>query len=202
MKIGILGGGTVGSALGKGLAKAGHQIIYSSREPGSDKIKALLAATGNGAQAGTIAETIAAGEVVINALRPDAALEVANADYDWSGKILMDACNRFPVKSPAIAQEIAHRIPDARVVKAFNSIGAELMSQPDFGGEKPTMFICGDDAQAKSVITGLTEGMGFEVIDVGDLSRAGLVESLAELWVTLAYHTGYGRNIAFRLLRK
>src|SRR5262245_9278701 len=127
MKIGILGGGTVGSALGKGLARVGHTIIYSSREPDSEKMQALLAETGNSAQAGTIAETIAAGEVIINALRPEAMLEVLSAGYDWSGKILMDASNRFPVISPTMAEEIAQKAPGARVVKAFNSVGVEIM---------------------------------------------------------------------------
>ena len=80
------------------------------------------------------------------------------------------------------------------------TIGAENMDHPDFGDTLPSMFIAGDDDAAKAMVTTLTESLGFEVIDVGPLSNAGMLEELARLWVSMAYGS-FGRKIAFKLLR-
>ncbi len=89
----------------------------------------------------------------------------------------------------------------AKVVKAFNTIGANNYSDLEFSGLRADAYICGDDAAAKQVVGQLAEQMGFDVVDVGPLSNAHLLEELALLWVTLV-RLGYGREIAFKLLRK
>lgn len=203
MKIGIIGAGVVGSALGKGWAAKGHEVMFSSRDPHSDKMRALVAEAGSNASAGTVAETLAFGEVVVIAIGWNALPDALSGAGDWSGKIVIDATNRFgppPAGSGSSAAEDIARMTGARVVKAFNTIGAENMIDPPFS-EKPTMFIAGDDSEAKATATQLTEQMGFEVVDAGPLSNAALLENLARLWVTLA-RGSLGRNIAFRLLRR
>jgi len=115
---------------------------------------------------------------------------------------IIDSTNRFTAgRAASGAEEIAGLAPGARVVKAFNTIGAELLAGPRFDMQSATMFICGGDAQAKSIVASLAQKLGFEVVDAGPLSSAGMLESLARLWVSLA-RGGLGRNIAFKLLRR
>jgi predicted dinucleotide-binding enzyme len=202
MKIGIIGSGTVGGALGKGLAALGHQVKFSSREPQGEKMRELIAASGPTASAGSAPETLAFGDLIVMAM-PWGALEaVVKEAGEWAGKVVIDATNRFTSSASGLsaAEDLALLLPGAKVVKAFNTIGAELMVNPDFGGERPSMFIAGDDAAAKGMVGELAEALGFEVVDVGPLSAASMLESMARLWVTLARRDG--RNIAFRLLRK
>lgn len=90
----------------------------------------------------------------------------------------------------------------ARVVKALNSTGAGNMTDPRYGGERASMFLCGDDGPAKATVSELVRGLGFDVVDAGPLRNARLLEPLAMLWITLAYGLGNGPNIAFRLLRR
>lgn len=202
MKIGILGSGTVGGPLGQGLAAKGHEVKFSSREPQGDKMRQLVAQAGPRASAGTPAETVAFADLIFVAMPWDALEATVRGAGDWSGKTVIDATNRFgPSPSGrAAAEDLAQLVPGAKVVKAFNTIGVEHMVDPQFGNEKPTMFICGDDDGAKRTVTQLTEQLGFEVVDVGPLNTASMLESLARLWVTLARRDG--RDIAFRLLRK
>ncbi len=99
-------------------------------------------------------------------------------------------------------QEIARRATGARVVKAFNTTGAENMKRPQFGSQRATMFICGDDAGAKDVVSGLVRDAGFDVVDAGALQIARLLEPLAMLWIHLAYGQRMGTGFAFGLLRR
>ncbi|MBZ0303162.1 MAG: NAD(P)-binding domain-containing protein [Anaerolineae bacterium] len=202
MNIGIIGAGVVGASLGKGWAAKGHAVMFSSRDPHSDKMQDLVRAAGPNARAGTVAETVQFGEVLLIAIGWNGLPDALGSGEGWSGKILIDATNRFgpppPDSAGSAAGDLA-RMTGGRVVKAFNTIGADNMVDPPFA-EPPTMFIAGDDAGAKSVVTALTEALGFEVVDAGPLANAGMLEELARLWVTLARM--YGRNIAFRLLRR
>src|SRR5262249_5927084 len=100
------------------------------------------------------------------------------------------------------AQSVAEWAAGARVVKAFNTIGAARFATPGFGSEVATMFICADDAGAKQSVTQLAAEMGFEVSDAGDLAVARLLEPLGMLWIHLAVLRGLGTDIAFRLLRQ
>jgi len=203
MKIGIIGAGTVGSSLGKGWAAGGHKVMFSSRTPDSDRMKALLAEAGPTTQAGTVAEALAFGDVIAVAIRWNVLEEVVASVGDWSGKVVIDATNRFgPSDSDrSAAEDLAALVPGARVVKAFNTIGAEHYTNPVFGDDRATMFIAGDDADAKATVADLAEELGFEVVDAGGLQQAILLENLGALWVTLA-RVGYGRDIAFKLLRR
>ncbi len=203
MKIGIIGAGRVGATLGTGWAAVGHNVMFSSRDPKSEAIQSLLAAAGAHASAGTVAETVAFGDVLVVAIGWPAVLDAVKSTDGWAGKVIIDTTNRFTAPPPdsvgSAAQDLA-RWTGGSVVKAFNTIGAEHMVNPDFP-DTPTLFICGDDHAAKQTVTGLVEAFGFEVVDAGSLGNAELLEALAKLWVSFA-RGAIGRDVAFKLLKK
>lgn len=202
MRIGIIGAGTVGSSLARGWAAAGHQLMLSSREPDGARMQALLAEIGGQVQAGSVSQTAAFGDVLVVAIGWDKLGQALAGTEGWDGKIVIDTTNRFTASASgrSAAQDLAAMLPGARVVKAFNTIGAELMPHGQINGEQLSMFIAGDDAAAKAVVTQLVQDLGFAVVDAGGLVTAGLLENLAQLWVSLA-RSGYGRNMGFRLVQ-
>ena len=206
MRIAIIGTGNVGSALGTRWAQRGHEVVFGSRDPSGAKAQKLLAATG--ASVAGIREAVADAAVVVLATPWDAAQESIVTAGDLTGKVVLDATNPLQNMKLALglttsgAEQVASWAGGAAVVKAFNSTGAGNMFNPDYAGQKPTMFICGDDAGAKQIVSGLIEEIGFEAVDAGPLTSARYLEPLAGLWITLAYAQGLGPNIAFRLLRR
>lgn len=200
MRIGMIGSGTVGKSLGKAWASHGHAVMFSSREPGSAEMQALIAEAGANARAGTPSETLAFGEMIVVAIRWDYLPSVVASAGDWTGKVVIDATNRFgvSVSGKSAAEDLAALVPGAGVVKAFNTIGAEHMPHGSIGGEQLSMFIAGDGG-AKATATPLVEQLGFRVIDAGGLDKARLLENLAELWVSLA-RGSMGRNFGFRVV--
>lgn len=200
MKIGILGAGTVGESFARAILAQGHQVMLSSRTPDSADMKNLIVSLGTNAQAGTISQTIAYSDVIALALRADAIQDVAKQG-DWAGKIVIDMSNQFGTAQPT-GQITSQLLTGAHVIKAFNTIGAEHYVNPIFDGEKATMFIAGDDAHAKQVVTELTAQLGFEVVNVGGLADSVHLDALARLWVHLAMRGGLGRNFALRLIQR
>ena len=209
MNIGIVGSGNVGSTLGKAWAKRGHKIVFSySRDP--KKLETLATSAGPNTRAGSPAEAAQFGEVILFAPPWSSVDHALKAAGSLAGKILIDCTN--PLKrdlsgleiehSTSAAEEIAKKAPGARVVKAFNMTGAENMAKPHFGAEQATMFICGDDAAAKTAVARLAEELGFEAVDAGPLQAARLLEPLAMLWIHLAYAQKMGSGIGFKLLRR
>ena len=191
MKIGIIGAGHIGGTLGELLAKQGHDVLYGVRE-------------GSGAPGpkGSIAEAAAHGEVVILAV-PWGAAEVAIAAAgDLSGKILIDTTHRGGDAGQSGAEKIAGWAPGARVVKSFNQAGWETLKEPVIGGQRAVMFAAGDDEAARKATIGLGEELGLQMVDAGPLENARLLESLASLWIYLAFAGGQGRDFAFGLLRE
>jgi 8-hydroxy-5-deazaflavin:NADPH oxidoreductase len=199
MKVGIIGAGQVGTSLGKALTRVGHEVMFSSREPQSEKMQAVLKDVGAKASAGTVAEALAYGEVIALALRWDAVADAAKVP-GWSGKIVIDMTNRFGGSSPLSTAEDVAALTGARVVKALNTIGAEHYQNPRIGGQAATMFIAGDDAAAKQKAGQLISDIGFDVVDIGPLSAARHLDNLAAFWVYMS-RSRLGRNVAFKLLR-
>lgn len=209
MNIAIVGTGRVAGALGKGWAAKGHTITFASRNPGSDKVRALLAEAGTNASATRIDEAVKRSSIVVLAI-PFSAVETTLARAgDWEGKVLVDCTNPIapglrPLfdSSTSGAEQIAAWAAKAKVVKAFNTTGAENMANPAYQGQPTMMPICGDDALAKAAVHQLAEELGFEPVDAGGLSAARHLENLALFWIHLANVNGLGRDIAFRLLRR
>jgi 8-hydroxy-5-deazaflavin:NADPH oxidoreductase len=210
-KIAIFGAGSVGSALGRGWAKAEHSLFFVVRG-GSDKSEARLSALleETGARSGTAPEAAAFADVVVLAM-PWEATEAALAGAGGlSGKIVLDATN--PLK-PNLAglivppagsggQQVAAWASGARVVKIFNSTGSNNMANPAYDEGTAVMLYAGDDTEAKKLANALAADLGFDPVDAGPLAASARLESLAFLWISLAYSQGMGRDIAFRLMKR
>lgn len=202
MKIGVIGAGNIGGTIGKLWASKGHQVMFGVRDTQSPKVKALLDASGSSAQAGSVAEAAAFGEVILLALHWPAVTEVLQQIGDLTGKILIDATNRMEASASSAAEDIARQAAGAKVVKAFNTLGSGSLTNLKFGAQNADAFICGDDADAKAVVSDLAQIIGFDVVDAGPLSAAPLIESLAKFWVQLAYTQGMGPDVTFKVITR
>jgi 8-hydroxy-5-deazaflavin:NADPH oxidoreductase len=208
MRIGIIGAGSVGGALGRGWVRAGHEVRFGVRDASSPKVQTLLAETG--AQGATVAEAAAASEVVALATPWEGTREAVRSAGSLAGKIVFDCTNALAPQFAGLVhgagssagEEVASWVPGARVVKIFNTTGANNMANPDFNGVAATMFYCGDDAEAKGVAARLAADLGFDPVDAGALDQARLLEPLALLWIRLAYAQKQGRDIAFKLMKR
>lgn len=209
MIVAVIGTGNVGAALGQRWAQAGHRIIYGSREPQSARVQELVRQSGRQASAAHDVDAARAADVILLATPWHVSVDLARSLGDLGGKVLIDATNPIGPNwtlavgyTTSAAEQIAAAAPSARVVKAFNSTGSANMLDPNYGGEPLSLFLCGDDADAKATVTALAASIGFEVVDSGALVAARLLEPLALLWIGLAYGQGLGPNIGFRLLRR
>lgn len=214
MKIGILGTGDVGRALGSGFAKLGHYVKMGSRDPHQEKVKAWVNKTGAQASAGTFAEAAAYGDLAVLCTiwtGTENAVRLAGPDH-LAGKVVIDTTNPLDFSGgipPTLAvghtdsagEQIQRWLPDSRVVKAFNIVGSAHMFKPEFPGGPPDMFICGDDEQAKATVTDLLETFGWSVIDIGGIECARYLEPLAMVWIRHFFRIN-SVNHAFKLLRK
>jgi 8-hydroxy-5-deazaflavin:NADPH oxidoreductase len=210
MTIGMLGSGNVGGALGVRWAKAGHEIVFGTRDPQAKDIQQLLLQTGGKARAASLAEAARAGDALLLATPWPATQQILTGLGDLSGKILMDATNPLLPDLSGLtdgtttsgAEQVAKWARGAKVVKAFNTVGSNIMANSNFGAGRPVLFYCGDDAPAKQVTKQLAEALGFEAVDAGPLSQARLLEPFALLWISMALVHGLGREFAFQLLRR
>lgn len=209
MRIAIIGTGPVGSVLGVRWAQNGHQLVWGSRTPDSQRVQQLVKKAGDNAVATTPKEAVVGAAVVVLATRHDAFADVLGQLGDLSGKIIIDPNNPLNEMhsnvrvgaTTSISEMIADLIPNVPVVKAFNMTGATYnMAAPIYGEQKLSMFICGDDEEAKLTVAGLVEELDFDVVDCGALTAALYLESMALLWITLARKMG--PNIGFRLLTR
>ncbi len=196
MKIGVLGTGSVGSAIASKLVSLGHDVKMGSRSASNDKALAWVASAGSRASAGTFADAAAFGEVVFNCTNGNATLEaVRAAGADAIGdKVLVDLANRLPLppeRGISLGEAVQQAVPRARVVKALNTVNAQVMVEPARLPGSHAVFICGNDAEAKRVVRGLLESFGWrEVVDLGDIKAARATEGFMDLWLALAKSLG------------
>jgi len=214
MKIGVLGTGDVGRTLAGGFAALGHEVKVGTRDPSSDKAKALAAKLGPKVGVVTFAEAASFAEVAVLATSwsgTESAIKLAGPGHLY-GKVVIDATNPLiivPGGPPALAlghtdsggEQVQRWLPAARVVKAFNMVGNAHMVRPQFPGGPPDMFICGNDAAAKATVTDLLTAFGWPALDIGGIEGARLLEPLCILWVIYGVRTGAWSH-AFKMLRK
>jgi predicted dinucleotide-binding enzyme len=213
MKVGILGSGDVGRILATGFLKHGHEVMLGSRDPG--KLADWAQANPKG-RTGTFADVAGFGQMLVLAVKgtaASAALRGAGA-ANLARKIVIDATNPITDEPPVDGvlksfadpnesqmERLQREFPDARMVKAFSCVGSNLMVNPQFKGGKPTMFICGNDAEAKRSVTSVLDQFGFETADMGKALAARAIEPLAVLWCIPGFlHNQW--NHAFKLLRQ
>ncbi len=207
MKIGVIGTGNMGDGLGRLWATRGHKVMFGSRNP--ETVRTMAGITPN-ISSGSIESAAKHGEVILLAVPwsgVDHALEKAGS---MSGKILIDCTNPLTDNfmdlvvgfNTSAGEEIAKKLPDVRVVKAFNAVSSVTLSKPSFNSIPGTIFYCGDDSEAKKVVSKLISDLGFEPIDSGPLKNARYLEPMAELFIQLAYSQGMGAEMAFKLLKR
>jgi predicted dinucleotide-binding enzyme len=181
MRSAVIGGGNIGGTLGAAWIRSGHSAVYGSRNPQPPDSVA-------------IADAVADAEVVLLAIPGAAVDEFASATgAALDGKLVIDATNRIGDDTMNGSAAIAQHAPGARYVRAFNSVGWEVMAEP---GEA-TLFWAGPDDDA---IERLVEDVGFRGVRVGDADMADVVDGVGRLWLTLVFRSGYPRHIAFKLL--
>lgn len=192
-KFGIVGSGDVGQTLSKGLKQYGHEVRIGSRTPA--KLAEFSSRTG--IAAGTFADVARWGEALVLAVMGTAAedaVRLAGPEH-FDGKLVIDTTNPTTDEPPehgvlrtftdpnfSLMERLQKAFPEAKFVKAFNSVGSDLMVDPSFDGAKPTMFYCGNDASAKATVAGLLQQFGWEPVDMGAAVAARAIEPLAVLW--------------------
>ncbi|MGH7725920.1 MAG: NADPH-dependent F420 reductase [Candidatus Eiseniibacteriota bacterium] len=215
MKVGILGTGDVGKALGSGFVALGHEVRMGSRDATHAGAVAWAREAGAKASAGTFADAAKFGEIVALAtlgVANEAVLREAGPE-NLRDKIVIDATNPLDFSGgmpPKLAitgndsggERVQRQLPGARVVKAFNIIGHGFMFRPEFPGGPPDMFIAGNDDAAKERVTGLLRDFGWgAVYDLGGIESSRHLEAMCLVWVLSAVRAG-DWNQAFKLLRK
>ncbi len=195
--------------MGTRWAQGGHEVVFSSRDPGSAQMRELVARAGKSAQAAGAAETASSSDVILLATPWPATKAVLADAGDLAGKVLIDAVNPLLPdlsgleigNTTSAAEAIASWAPGAWVVKAFNTIGYAVMADPVVNGEKVVLFYCGDDAAAKKVAAQLATELGFDAMDAGPLTMARTLEPVCLLWVSLALRQGFGFHWGFKVLK-
>lgn len=209
--IGIIGSGIVGQTLANGFLKYGYSVMLGTNTPSKrDQLRAKTAA-----QVGSFQETAQFGTLLVLATKggaAEAAITAAGAN-NFAGKTVIDTTNPIADAPPvngvlrfftsldnSLMEQLQTQVPDARFVKAFSCIGNALMVNPDFKGTRPTMFICGNDAAAKSEVSRVLDQFGFETADMGKVESARAIEPLCMLWCVPGFLENSWTH-AFKLLR-
>lgn len=203
MKVTVIGAGNMGSAFVKQLSRAGHQVTVTARH--LEKAQAVAAAN-PGAIAVAAANAATAADVVVLATGYDDAVAALNSVGDLAGKVVIDISNPLTADymgltlghSTSASEEIAKAIPGAEVVKAFNTVFAQVLSDgADFGnGQTVPVFVASDSGRAKQTAKALAESIGFATVDAGGLKNARYLEPVAGFNIYLGYGAGLGTSIA------
>lgn len=219
MKVGILGSGDVGRILGKAFVSEGHEVILGTRDTTKETLVKWQAENPT-AKLGSFAEAAAFGEILVLASLGSAAVDVLNLagienlanktiidatnpiEHDEKGMPLADngAIRYFTNINESLMERLQKLAPNAHFVKAFNSVGNPFMYKPNFPEGKPTMFICGNNAEAKATVTHVLEQFGWESADMGMVESARAIEPLCILWCAPGFLQNQWTH-AFKLLK-
>jgi len=214
MQIGILGSGEVGQTLGKGLVALGHHVMIGTRTPAKQELRRWREANGTRAQTGLYAEAASFGEMIFLCTRwlgTGDALAMAGKDtfrdklvVDVTNPVTFDLAEQPPLligHSTSAGELVQGWLPQAKVVKAFNTIAALYMTDGSLGEEHLDMFIAGNDPDAKKQLTAILTAWNWVTHDLGGIEQSRLLEAFAMLWMVHGYNTGHW-NHAFKLVYK
>ena len=215
MKIGILGSGQVGQVLAKAFLNEGYEVMLGTRNIAKPEV-VKFKSENTAIEIGNFDQTAKFGELLVLATGgtvTEEAIKLAGP-ANFSGKIVIDTTNPIAKEPPvngvlkyftslndSLMERIQQWLPDAKLVKAFNSVGNGLMYKPGFKGGPPTMFICGNDEEAKKKVTGILRSFGWEAEDLGKAEAARAIEPLCMLWCIPSFLRNQ-RTHAFKLLKK
>lgn len=217
MNIGVLGTGMVGGAIGTRLIQLGHAVKMGSRTAANEKAAEWSKTNGGNASHGTFAQAAAFGELLFNCTHGVASLDVLRqaGEGNLGGKILIDISNPLDFSegmpptlsisnTDSLGEEIQKAYPKVRVVKALNTVNCMVMVNPDLiNGGDHTLFMCGNDAAAKSEVKTMMQSFGWKtenVLDLGDITNARGTEMILPLWVRL-YGAFQSPMFQFKIVR-
>ena len=200
MRIAVLGSGQVGQAMARGWTRHGHDVVIGTRQGAVEDFAVAPPA-----------EAVRDADLVALAVRGEVAVElVSSLAAELDGRVLIDATNPLDFSSggpmlfvgttDSLGEQVQRAAPGARVVKAYNTVGNALMVDPDLPGGPPTMFIAGDDADAKQRVTDLLESTGWEAADLGGIAASRWLEAMCMAWVAYG-GTRRAWDHAFKVLR-
>jgi hypothetical protein len=213
-KVGVLGSGVVGQVLANGFVRHGNEVMIGTSNPA--KHSELKEKTHGKVAVGTFAETATFGEILVLATKGTAAEMVLRSAglSNLTGKTVIDATNPIADAPPvngvlkfftslddSLMERLQQLAPEAHFVKAFSCVGNALMVNPDFGGQKPTMFICGNSESAKKAVTDILTTFGWETADMGKAEAARAIEPLCMLWCIPGF-INKSWSHAFKMLKK
>jgi predicted dinucleotide-binding enzyme len=204
LKIGILGSGSVGKALGKGFTSKGHDVKLGSRTPAKQELQDWLKEAKGKSSVGTFSEAAAHGEVLVLCPLGTATEEVIKlaGTKNFAGKVVIDATNPldfsngmppslFVGTTDSLGERVQRILPDAKVVKCFNMVNNQTMTNPRMKEGLPDLVICGNDEDAKRQVAELVKEFGWaDPIDLGGIDNARWLEAYTALWVRLALKLG------------
>lgn len=204
MKALFIGTGNVGATLAKRFKNIGHQVILFNRE------QKLPNGFAESELAKDLQTAINDAEIIVLATPFDAVTPVITDHTGWDNKIIIDATNPIAsdLKSMSVgnttsgAEQISQLAPTAKVVKTFNTTGWENMANSNYGADKLTMFLAGDDATAKATVTNIIEQLGFAPFDVGNLFLSRFLEPMAMVWIHPARLQGKGGDFGFKIISR
>lgn len=210
LSIAVIGTGNVGSTLARRWAALGHTIRLGARDPSSADLAAAARKMGPKVSVHSPQEAAESAEVILLAVPWSAAKDAVSSIGNLEGKILIDCTN--PLKKDLSGLELGlndsggERVREwakgARVFKAFNTVGYNIMDNPVLEGRKTLMFFCGDGDTGRDVVRELVTSLDFEAIDAGSLESARLLEPWALLWIQSAYLHGLGRDFGFSVVHR
>jgi 8-hydroxy-5-deazaflavin:NADPH oxidoreductase len=214
MKIGILGSGIVGKTLALAFKAEKYEVMIAARSAANDALQHFVSEN-PGIQAGDFATTAKFADVVVLAVKGDvavAAIEISGT-HNVANKVIIDATNPIAAGAPvdgvlpfftdynqSLLEILQAKVPAAKFVKAFSSLGNAYMYKPNFNGTLPTMFIAGNDEGAKEIVTQILSQFGWETADMGKAAAARAIEPLCILWCLPSF-TKNKWNHAFKLLQ-
>lgn len=211
VRVGVLGSGDVGKVLAAGFASLGHEVTIGSRDP--EKLKEWASANAR-VSAGTFADAATFGDILVLATLGAGTLDAIKLGGAgaFDGKVVIDATNPldfskgmpptlFVGTTDSLGEQVQRLIPKARVVKAFNTVGNAHMIHPQFPGGPPDMFLCGNDAEGKKIVSQICEAFGWGVVDIGGIEGSRYLEPICMTWVLYGIRNS-SWNHAFKLLRK
>jgi predicted dinucleotide-binding enzyme len=195
MDVAVLGSGDVAKALARGFVGEGHTVMMGSRDPNAAALRELAEKSGGRLTLGSPTDATRHGKIVVLALLGSSVEKVlagvgANA---FAGKIVLDPtnplefdANRMPHLfvgyTDSLGERVQRALPEAHVVKAFNTVGNVHMYKPKFAGGPPDMFYCGNDAEAKKTVKGIVSAFGWNALDYGGIEGARVLEPLCMAW--------------------
>ncbi|HEY1871817.1 MAG TPA: NAD(P)-binding domain-containing protein [Chitinophagaceae bacterium] len=214
MRVGIIGSGVVGQSLGKAFLAEGYEVMIGTRDTSKEDL-VKWQKQNSSAQLGSFSNAAQFGDLIVLAVGGDvakAAIEQAGKE-NFSKKLVIDVTNPIKKAPPengvlkyfttldrSLMEDLQELLPEARFVKAFNSVGNNVMYKPNYPGGIPTMFICGNDDHAKKAVTGILTLFGYETEDMGAVEAARAIEPLCMLWCIPAFLRNQWTH-AFKLLK-